>query len=76
MVVVNGVEIFGWVYLKNWVFCILMVGNIQLECVWDWEFNGVLYFYISDGFVICIDFVDFGFQGFFFMMVFNISGFG
>lgn len=77
MVVNDGEFINGWVWLCNWVFCIFQVdGIIQLECVWDCEFNGIFYFYIIDGFVLCINFENVGMQGLLFNVVFNCIGFG
>lgn len=64
----------GRVYSRNWAFRTPAEVNVQPECVWDREFNGVLYSYTSDGFVTRIDFAESGFQGLSFNVAFNRKG--
>lgn len=64
----------GRIYSTNWAFRTPADLNEAPECVWDREFNGILYSYTSDGFVTKIDFSNSGFQGLSFNVAFNRTG--
>jgi uncharacterized repeat protein (TIGR01451 family) len=64
----------GRLYSTNWAFRTPAQENVAPECVWDREFNGILYSYTSDGFVTKIDFSNSGFQGLSFNVAFNRTG--
>lgn len=70
----NGVAQAGRLYSTNWAFRTPTKLNESPECVWDREFNGILYSYTSDGFVTKIDFSNSGFQGLSFNVAFNRTG--
>lgn len=70
----NGELKRGRVYSMNWAFRTPADLNEAPECVWDREFNGILYSYTSDGFVTKIDFSNSGFQGLSFNVAFNRTG--
>lgn len=64
----------GRVYSTNWAFRTPTRDRVLPECVWDREFNGIIYSYTSDGFVSRIDFSNSGFQGLSFNVAFNRTG--
>ena len=64
----------GRVYSTNWAFRTPTKDRVLPECVWDREFNGIIYSYTSDGFVSKIDFSNSGFQGLSFNVAFNRTG--
>lgn len=64
----------GRIFSANWAFRTPADQNNPPECVWDREFNGILYSYTSDGFVTKIDFSNSGFQGLSFNVAFNSTG--
>lgn len=64
----------GRLFSTNWAFRTPAQENVAPECVWDREFNGILYSYTSDGFVTKIDFSNSGFQGLSFNVAFNRTG--
>lgn len=64
----------GRVYSTNWAFRTPTRDRVMPECVWDREFNGIIYSYTSDGFVSKIDFSNSGFQGLSFNVAFNRTG--
>ncbi|MEZ5039122.1 MAG: hypothetical protein R2828_04495 [Saprospiraceae bacterium] len=64
----------GRVYSTNWAFRTPTKTREMPECVWDREFNGIIYSYTSDGFVSKIDFSNSGFQGLSFNVAFNRTG--
>lgn len=70
----NGAVKPGRVFSQNWAFRTPADQNEAPECVWDREFNGILYSYTSDGFVTKIDFSNSGFQGLSFNVAFNRTG--
>lgn len=70
----NGAVRSGRVFSQNWAFRTPADQNEAPECVWDREFNGILYSYTSDGFVTKIDFSNSGFQGLSFNVAFNRTG--
>ncbi|RME95240.1 MAG: hypothetical protein D6772_13450, partial [Bacteroidetes bacterium] len=74
-VVHNGQVEDGRVWSRNWAFRTPQVDGTELpECVWDRDFNGVLYSYTDDGFVSRINFSDAGMQGLSFGVAFNSTG--
>ncbi|PHN03566.1 T9SS type A sorting domain-containing protein [Flavilitoribacter nigricans] len=70
----DGAAKTGRIFSMNWAFRTPADQNEAPECVWDREFNGILYSYTSDGFVTRIDFSDSGFQGLSFNVAFNRTG--
>jgi gliding motility-associated-like protein len=65
----------GRVWSRGWAFRTPQVsGTTPPDCVWDREFNGLLFSYTEDGFVSKIDFQDSGFQGLSFNIAFNETG--
>ena len=73
-VALNNQAIEGRVYSTNWAFRTPTRDRELPECVWDREFNGIIYSYTSDGFVSKIDFSNSGFQGLSFNVAFNRTG--
>lgn len=71
----NGTAIDGRVWSRNWAFRTPQrLPTTTPDCVWNKEFNGVLYSYTTDGFVSRIDFQDAGMQGLSFNVTFNSTG--
>lgn len=74
-VVRDGAVRDGRVWSRGWAFRTPLVdGTSPPDCVWDREFNGVLYSYTEDGFVSEINFENSGFQGLSFNIAFNETG--